>query len=210
MGVQVGSHEVVGKGDVFTKTSQMVSIGAIFITTYHTKQLNPWPNSSANHVVNYSWLSACQGNMQPFEGDTNTGGCRQTSETSHSKSSMGNFQHQYLPELLVSVYSYCLMVKVCLAVACMEAGFSQIRSHILVLNRLLAVKTYCTNIVLLLVIKANNNILKAPTQFREAMDFLVNPSYQVLAYWMTLLYELLCVVKLYLSDLTNLITINFA
>ena len=29
---------------------------------------------------------------------------------------VGNFQHQYLPELLVNVYSCCLMVKVCLAV----------------------------------------------------------------------------------------------
>ena len=35
----------------------------------------------------------------------------QTSETSHSKSSLGNFQHQCLPELLVNVYSYHLMVK---------------------------------------------------------------------------------------------------
>ena len=33
------------------------------------------------------------------------------SETSHSKSSQGNFQHQCLPELLVNIYSYCLMVK---------------------------------------------------------------------------------------------------
>ena len=32
-------------------------------------------------------------------------------KTSHSKSSQGNFQHQYLPELLVNVYSYRLMVK---------------------------------------------------------------------------------------------------
>ena len=34
----------------------------------------------------------------------------QTSETSQSKSSLGNFQHQYLAELLV-VYSYRLMMK---------------------------------------------------------------------------------------------------
>ena len=38
------SHEVAGKGYVFTKTSQMASIGVIFTSTYHTKQLNPWPN----------------------------------------------------------------------------------------------------------------------------------------------------------------------
>ena len=35
----------------------------------------------------------------------------QASETSHSKSSQGNFQPQYWPELLVNVYSYRLMVK---------------------------------------------------------------------------------------------------
>ena len=35
----------------------------------------------------------------------------QASETSHSKSSLSYFQHQYLPELLVNVYSYPLVVK---------------------------------------------------------------------------------------------------
>ena len=103
----LGSHKVAGKGYVFTKTSQMASIGVTFTSTYHTKQLNPWTNSSASRVVNYSQLSACQGDMQPFEGDPYTRGRL----TSHSKSSPGNFQHQYLAELLVNMYSYCLMVK---------------------------------------------------------------------------------------------------
>ena len=66
---------MTGKGYVFTKTSQMASIGAVFTSTYHTKQLNPWPNSSASRVVNYSWLSACQGDMEPFEGNPSTHGC---------------------------------------------------------------------------------------------------------------------------------------
>ena len=61
----MGSHEVAGIGYVFSKTRQMASIGVIFTSTYHTKQL----------------------------------------------SSPGNFQHQYLAELLVNVYSYRLMVK---------------------------------------------------------------------------------------------------
>ena len=52
----------------------MASIGAIFTSTYCTKQLNPWPNSSASCVVNYSRLSACQGDIRPFEGDPNTRG----------------------------------------------------------------------------------------------------------------------------------------
>ena len=47
------SHQVAGKGYVFTKISQMATIGAIFTFIYHTKRLNPWPNSSASCVVNY-------------------------------------------------------------------------------------------------------------------------------------------------------------
>ena len=65
---------MVGKGYIFTKTSQMASIGAFF-TTYHTKQLNPWPNSSASRMVNYSQLSACQEDVEPFKGDPSTHGC---------------------------------------------------------------------------------------------------------------------------------------
>ena len=71
---QVDSHEVVGKGYVFTKTSHMASIGAIFTSIYHTKQLKPWPNQSASRVVSYKQLSACQGNTQPFEGEPSTHG----------------------------------------------------------------------------------------------------------------------------------------
>ena len=91
----------------------MAFIGAIFTSTYHTKQLNPWPNSSASHVVNYSRLSACQRNIQLFEGDPSTCARLTSLRTSHvhSKSNQDNFQHQYLPELLVNVYVYHLMVK---------------------------------------------------------------------------------------------------
>ena len=62
---------MAGKGYVFTKTA---SVGAIFTSTYHTKQLNPWSNSSASRVVNYSRLSGCQGDIEPFEGDLSTRG----------------------------------------------------------------------------------------------------------------------------------------
>ena len=67
---------MAGKGHVFTKNSQMASIGAIFTSTYHIKQLNPWLNSSASRVMNYSQLSACQGKMGPFESHLNTCGCQ--------------------------------------------------------------------------------------------------------------------------------------
>ena len=54
----------------------------------------------------------------------------QASQTSHSKSSLGNFYHRYLGELLVNVYNNRLMVKMYLAVVCVEVGFSQIWSHV--------------------------------------------------------------------------------
>ena len=69
------SHKVVGKGYVYTQNNQMASIGVIFTSTYHIKQLNPWPNSSASHMVNYSWLSVCQGEVEIFEDHPNTHGC---------------------------------------------------------------------------------------------------------------------------------------
>ena len=75
-----GVHEENDKGYFNAKNSQMTSIGAIFTSTDHTNQLNPWANSSASYVVNYSWLSACQGNMEPFEGDPSTRGCLDKSQ----------------------------------------------------------------------------------------------------------------------------------
>ena len=64
----------MGKCYIFTKISQMASTGTIFTSTYHTKQLHPWLNSSASRVVNYSRLSPCQGDMEPFEGNPCTRG----------------------------------------------------------------------------------------------------------------------------------------
>ena len=55
----MGGHEVGGKGCIHTENSQMTFIGATITSTYHIKQLNPWPNSLANRVVNYSRVSAC-------------------------------------------------------------------------------------------------------------------------------------------------------
>ena len=118
--VCMGSHKVAGKGYIFTKTSQMASIGVIFTSTYHTKQLNPWPNSSPSRVVNYSQLSACQGYMKPSEGDLYTHGCLTSLRNKPQQSSPGNFQHQYLAELFVNMYSYCLMVK---SVSCWKPPF---------------------------------------------------------------------------------------
>ena len=75
-GRQAGSHKVAGKAYIFTKNSQMTSVGSIFTSTCHTKQLNPWLISSASCVMNHSQLSACQGKMGPFEGCPSTRGCQ--------------------------------------------------------------------------------------------------------------------------------------
>ena len=132
------SHEVAGKGYVFTKTSQMTSNCANFTSTYHTKQLNPWPNSSASRVVNLSRLSASKGDMQPLEGDPNTHGCltslRNKPCTAKQQNGLGNFQHQYLPELLVNAcvqLSFVSCYHLCqLSFVYVEAGFSQIWSQL--------------------------------------------------------------------------------
>ena len=55
-----GSHEVADKGYINTENSQITSNDAISTSAYYTKQLNPCPNSSTSHVVNYSWLFVCQ------------------------------------------------------------------------------------------------------------------------------------------------------
>ena len=65
---------MVGNDYVFTKNREMTSIGAIFASTCHTEQLNPWPNSSASHVVFHSRLSACQGKMGTLKGYLSTCG----------------------------------------------------------------------------------------------------------------------------------------
>ena len=68
-------------------------------------------NSLASYEVNNSQLSACPGKMEPFKDHMYIWALPdiwswQASETNHSKSSLGNFQHHYLYELMVNVYSY--------------------------------------------------------------------------------------------------------
>ena len=52
----------------------MKSIGIIFSSAYHTKQLNLWPNSSASYLKNYSWPSVCPGEMEPVKDHLSTCG----------------------------------------------------------------------------------------------------------------------------------------
>ena len=103
----------------------MTFIGVIFTFTYHTRQLNPWQNSSTSRRVNYSRLP-CQGKMALFEDHPSTCGCL---TSPRNKSSLGNFLLQYLAELLVNVYSYPLIVK-SVSCSCVHGGrFSQIRPY---------------------------------------------------------------------------------
>ena len=84
-----GGHKVTDKDCVHAENSQMASNGVIFSSTYHTKHLNPWPNSSASRVVNYSWPSACPREVEPFNDHLNTRGCL---------ISLGNKPQQKQPE----------------------------------------------------------------------------------------------------------------
>ena len=62
----------MGKSYIKIENSQMASIGIIFCYTDHTKQINPWPNSSASFVVNYNQLSTYPGEMEPLKDHLNT------------------------------------------------------------------------------------------------------------------------------------------
>ena len=78
-------------------------------------------------------VSACPGKMEPFKDDLNTHGHLTSLRNKPQQSNLENSQHKYLSELLVNVYSYHVMVKVCLAVVCMEATISQIYLEIVIL-----------------------------------------------------------------------------
>ena len=70
----------------------MASIGTIFTSTYHTKQLNPWSNSSASRVVNYGQLPACQRKMEPFEEHPSTHWCLTSLRNKPQKSNLSSLR----------------------------------------------------------------------------------------------------------------------
>ena len=72
----------------------------------------------ASPVVNYSQLFACQGDVEPFEGDPSTRGCltiKPQKQATAKAALHGNFHaaciNTCMLELLVNVHGYCLMVK---------------------------------------------------------------------------------------------------
>ena len=52
----------------------MASTGVICTSTYHTKWLNPWPNSPASRVAIYGRLAAYPLEMEPFKDHPSTRG----------------------------------------------------------------------------------------------------------------------------------------
>ena len=138
---------MAGKGYVFTKTSQMASIGVIFTSTYHTKQLNPWPNSSASRVVNYSQLSTCQGVMQPFKDELDTRGCLTSLRNKPQQKQPGQLS-ALIPGRIISQRVQLLFDgEKCLAVVCVEGCFSQIRSQIHIVTVKPTIKTALNRII---------------------------------------------------------------
>ena len=128
----MGSYEVAWREKaVNTKRNQKAYTGAIFTSVYHTKQLNPWPNSSASRLMNYSWLSDCQGKREPFKDHQIICGRLKASVTSHSKSRLGKRLYQYLAKLLVNVSSYELMEKsvVCCCVRGRQSFSNPVTHH---------------------------------------------------------------------------------
>ena len=121
----VGNHKVVAISSVKTENGEMASNGTIFSSTYISfKVAKSMVNLTSNMVI-YSGCLLVQVRHSHLKTTQPLMNIWQALETSHSKSNLGNFQHQYLPEILVNVYSYHVIVKVCHTVVCMKAGFPQ-------------------------------------------------------------------------------------
>ena len=67
--------------------------------------------------------------MEPFKDHLSTHGDLTRLRNTPQQKQPSDVHLKYLPESLVNAYTYHLMVKVCLAVVCVKASFSQIRSN---------------------------------------------------------------------------------
>ena len=97
---------MASKGYINADNSQMVSIGAIFTTTYHLKQLNQWPNLLASDVMNYSRLFASPREMEPFEDHPSTCGYLINLRNKPQQKQPGQFS----APIPVRIVSYCLQL----------------------------------------------------------------------------------------------------
>ena len=94
---------MVGKS-VKTENGQMASVGAIFSSQNSESMINH-TSQSCGGLLTASCLLVL-GKLDRFKCHLNT--CGHLASL-HSKRSLGNFQHQYLPKLLVNAYSYRVM-----------------------------------------------------------------------------------------------------
>ena len=91
--------------------------------------VNPCPISPASHVVIYSQLVTFPGETEPFKDHPSTCGCLTGFRNKPQQKQPEKLSALILPEMLVSVYSYCVMVKSVSCCCVLEARFSQIQSH---------------------------------------------------------------------------------
>ena len=99
----VGSYKVAGKS-VKTENSQMTSVGATFSSQYSESMINHTSQSCGDLLIVSCLLVI--GKLDRFKSHLNT--CGHLTSL-HSKRSLGNFQNQYLPKLLVNAYSSHVM-----------------------------------------------------------------------------------------------------
>ena len=88
--------------------------------------VNPCPISPASHVVIYSQLVTFPGETEPFKDHPSTCGCLTGFRNKPQQKQPEKLSALILPEMLVSVYSYCVMVK---SVSCCCVFGSQVFSN---------------------------------------------------------------------------------
>ena len=81
----------------------MASIGAIFSSTPISLKAAVKIHGHTRQLVMWQLMASCllvQGEIEPHKTTQALMDIWQTSEMGHSKTSLGNFQYQYLPKLL--------------------------------------------------------------------------------------------------------------
>ena len=105
----------------------------------------------------------------------------QASETSHSKSSLCNVQHQYLHELLFNVYSYCVILKI---VPCRLCGRWLI-SNLVIYNSLLV-------LMLQLIYAPMYNVFVRAWRYQNLFISISNKQFIMIYWYIVLTIVVLC------------------
>ena len=98
---------------------------------YTIKHLNPWLNSSASHVVNYSQPYACPGEMEPFKEHLSSEHSWKFDKPQKQTTAKA-VRVTFNINACLNCWLMCTAInwwwKVYLAVVCMEASFSLMQS----------------------------------------------------------------------------------